>query len=90
MVEKVQGLKVDSGMTGIEEERLRGDGSPEVRPVRRSSESGGGVPVAGMQEGNGKMARKFLRIDVVLVVSLAASGSGGAMWLGGENTSGVG
>jgi hypothetical protein len=29
--EKVQGLTVDSGMTGINEERLRGDGSTEVR-----------------------------------------------------------
>jgi hypothetical protein len=31
VVEKVQGLMADSGMTGIEEERLRGDGSMEVR-----------------------------------------------------------
>jgi hypothetical protein len=31
MVEKVQGLTADSGMTGIEEKRLRGDGLPEVR-----------------------------------------------------------
>jgi hypothetical protein len=31
VVEKVQGLTADSGMTGIEEERLRGDGSMEVR-----------------------------------------------------------
>jgi hypothetical protein len=31
VVEKVQGLTADSGMTGIEEERLRGDGSTEVR-----------------------------------------------------------
>jgi hypothetical protein len=31
VVEKVQGLTMDSGMTGIEEERLRGDGSTEVR-----------------------------------------------------------
>jgi hypothetical protein len=29
--EKVQGLMANSGMTGIEEERLRGDGSMEVR-----------------------------------------------------------
>jgi hypothetical protein len=39
--------------------------------VRRSSESGGGVPVARMQEDDGKVARKLLRVDVVLVVSLA-------------------
>jgi hypothetical protein len=31
VVEKVQGLTADSGMTGIEEERLRGNGSIEVR-----------------------------------------------------------
>jgi hypothetical protein len=39
--------------------------------VRRSSECGGGVPVARMQEGDGKVARELLRVDVVLVVSLA-------------------
>jgi hypothetical protein len=31
VVEKVQGLTADSGMTGIEEERLKGDGSMKVR-----------------------------------------------------------
>jgi hypothetical protein len=31
VVEKVQGLTVDSRMTGIKEERLRGGGSTEVR-----------------------------------------------------------
>jgi hypothetical protein len=31
VVEKVQGLTADSGMIGIEEERLRRDGSMEVR-----------------------------------------------------------
>jgi hypothetical protein len=31
VVEKVPGLTTYSGMTGIEEERLRGDGSTEVR-----------------------------------------------------------
>jgi hypothetical protein len=31
VVEKVQGLTADSGMTGIKEERRRGDGSTEVR-----------------------------------------------------------
>jgi hypothetical protein len=44
--------------------------------VRRSSESGGGVPVVGMQESNGKVARKLLRVDVVLVVSLARAKRG--------------
>jgi hypothetical protein len=46
------------------------------KPVRRSFESGGGVPVAGMQEGDGKVARKLLRIDVVLVVSLVRAKRG--------------
>jgi hypothetical protein len=31
VVEKVQGLTADSGMIGIKEERLRGDGSTEAR-----------------------------------------------------------
>jgi hypothetical protein len=31
VVENVQGLTADSGMIGIEEEKLRGDGSTEVR-----------------------------------------------------------
>jgi hypothetical protein len=38
--------------------------------VRRGSEDGGGVPVAGVPEGNGEVAGKLLRVDVVLVVSL--------------------
>jgi hypothetical protein len=46
------------------------------KPVRRSSKSGGGVPAAGMQEGDGKVARKLLRVDVVLVVSLARAKRG--------------
>jgi hypothetical protein len=44
--------------------------------VRRSSESGSGVPAAGMQEGDGKVARKLLRVDVVLVVSLVRAKRG--------------
>jgi hypothetical protein len=46
--------------------------------VRRSSESGDGVPMAGMQEGDGKVARKLLRVGAVLVVSLARLRGGGA------------
>jgi hypothetical protein len=38
-------------------------------PVRRSSESRGGVPAAEVQEGDGKVAKKLLHVDVVLVVS---------------------
>jgi hypothetical protein len=44
--------------------------------VRRSFESGGGVSAVGMQEGDGKVARKLLRVDVVLVVSLARAKRG--------------
>jgi hypothetical protein len=44
--------------------------------VRRCSKSGGGVPAVRMQEGDGKVARKLLRVDVVLVVSLARAKTG--------------
>jgi hypothetical protein len=44
--------------------------------VWRSSESGGGIPAAGMQEGDRKVAKKLLRVDVVLVVSLARAERG--------------
>jgi hypothetical protein len=37
--------------------------------VWRGSEHGGSVSVAGVLENNGKVARKILRVDVVLVVS---------------------
>jgi hypothetical protein len=37
--------------------------------VRRGSEDGGGVPIAGVPENDGEVARKLLRVDVVLVVS---------------------
>jgi hypothetical protein len=33
------------------------------------SEDGGGIPVAGVLENDGEVARKLLRVDVVLVVS---------------------
>jgi hypothetical protein len=45
-------------------------------PVQRSSESGGDVPAVEMQEGDRKVARKLLRVDVVLVVSLARAKRG--------------
>jgi hypothetical protein len=38
--------------------------------VRRGSEDGGGVSVAGVPESDGKVAGKFLREDTVLMVSL--------------------
>jgi hypothetical protein len=50
-------------------------------PVRRSSESGGCVLTAGMQEGDGKVARKLLRVDVVLVVSLVRAKRGQSVTL---------
>jgi hypothetical protein len=49
---------------------------PQSKPVRRSSESGSSNPAAGMQVGDGKVARKLLRVDVVLVVSLARAKRG--------------
>jgi hypothetical protein len=45
-------------------------------PVQRSFESGGGVPAVGIQEADGKVARKHLRVDVVLVVSLVRAKRG--------------
>jgi hypothetical protein len=36
---------------------------------RRGSEDGSGVPAAGVREGSEEVARKLLRVDVVLVVS---------------------
>jgi hypothetical protein len=44
--------------------------------MRRSSESGGGISAVGMQEGDTKVARKLLRVDVVLVLSLARAKRG--------------
>jgi hypothetical protein len=38
--------------------------------------NGGGVPVAGVQEGGEEVARKLLRVDVVLVVSSVRSKRG--------------
>jgi hypothetical protein len=37
--------------------------------VRRGSEDGDGVLVAGVLENDGEVARKLLQVDVVLVVS---------------------
>jgi hypothetical protein len=76
VVEKVQGLTADSGMTGIKKKGSEAMVRRRSEPVRESSKSGGGVPAAGMQEGDGKMARKLLRVDVVLVVSLSRAKRG--------------
>jgi hypothetical protein len=54
--------------------------------------NGGGVPVTGVQEGGEEVARKLLRVDVVLVVSSVRSkrGRSGGMTVksignGGQN-----
>jgi hypothetical protein len=67
--EKVQELTAGSGVAGIDEGRCRDGGSTEDRAGAVRSRSGGGVPAAGVQEGDRKVARKLLGIDVVLVVS---------------------
>jgi hypothetical protein len=69
VVEKDQGLTADSGVAGTEEGRCRDGGSMEDRAGAVRSRGGGSVPAAGVQEGDRKVARKLLRIDVVLVVS---------------------
>jgi hypothetical protein len=56
-------------MAGIEEGRCRDGGSTEDRAGAVRSQGGGGVPAVGVQEGDGKVARKLLHVDVVLVVS---------------------
>jgi hypothetical protein len=67
--EKVQELTAGSGVAGIEEGRCRDGGSMEDRAGAARSQSSGGVPAAEVQEGDGKVARKLLCVDVVLVVS---------------------
>jgi hypothetical protein len=66
---KVQDLTAGSGVAGIEEGRCRDGGSTENRAGAVRSRGGGGVLAAGVQEGGEEVARKFPRIDVVLVVS---------------------
>jgi hypothetical protein len=68
--ENIQELTADSGLAGTEEGRCRDGSSTEDRAgAARFRGGGGGVPAAGVQEGDGKVARKLLRVDVVLVVS---------------------
>jgi hypothetical protein len=67
--EKVRELTAGSGVAGIKEGRCRDGGSTEDRAGTARYQGGGGVPVAGVQEGDRKVARKLLRVDVVLVVS---------------------
>jgi hypothetical protein len=49
--------------------------------------NGGGVPVAGVQEGGKEVARKLLRVDVVLVASSVRSKKG---WSGGTMVKSIG
>jgi hypothetical protein len=65
---KVQELTAGSGVAGIEEGRCRDGGSTDNRAGAARSRGGGSVPAAGVLEGDGKVARKLLRVDVVLVV----------------------
>jgi hypothetical protein len=66
----------DSGMTEIEAGRC-GDGcSMEDRAGAARFRGGGGIPAVTVQNGGEKVARKLLRIDVVLVVSLVRAKRG--------------
>jgi hypothetical protein len=56
-------------VTGIKEGRCGDGGSTESRGGAARSQGGGGIPVAGLQEGGEEVARKLPRVDVVLVVS---------------------
>jgi hypothetical protein len=64
------------GWPGVEADRGCGGVSTAKPSGRRSSEGGGGVPVAGVPEGSEEVAGKLLRDDVVLLVpSAGAKGS---------------
>jgi hypothetical protein len=56
-------------MAGIEEERCGDSGSMEDRAGAVRFRGGSCVPAAGVQEGGEEVARKLLRVDVVLGVS---------------------
>jgi hypothetical protein len=71
--EKVQELTAVTGVAGVGEERDQGGGSTVNRGGRRGPRDGDGVPVAGGQEGGGKVARKLPRDDVVPMVCLSGA-----------------
>jgi hypothetical protein len=48
----------------------------EKEPAQRGSEGGGGVPVTGVQEGEGELVREPRHGDVVLMVLLAREKKG--------------
>jgi hypothetical protein len=60
-------------VAGVEAERGCGGVLMAKPSGPRSSEGGGGVPVAGVLGGGGGVARKLLRDDVVLLVPLAGA-----------------
>jgi hypothetical protein len=82
-----------SGVAGIKEGWYGDGGSTEDRAGAARSRDGGGVPAAGVQEGNEEAARKLPRVDVVLVVNsgranrersggttVTSNGGGGQDW----------
>jgi hypothetical protein len=77
--EKVQELTAGLGVAGIEEGRCRDGGSTEDRAGAARSRGDGGVLAIGVQEGDGKVARKLLHVDVVLVVSSVRAKRGGSV-----------
>jgi hypothetical protein len=66
---KVQELMAGSGVAGVEEGRCGDGGSTENRAGAARYRGGGGVPAAGVQEGDEEVARKLPRVDIVLVVN---------------------
>jgi hypothetical protein len=78
---KIQELTAGSGVAGIEAGRCGDGGSTENRTGAARSRGGGGVPVAGVQEGDEEVARKLPRVDVVLVVSLVRAERGRNVWM---------
>jgi hypothetical protein len=75
---KCSGTHGSLGGGRVEVERGCGGVSTTKPSGQRSSEGGGGVPVAGVPEGGGGVAGKLLRDDVVLLVGLAGARSSGS------------
>jgi hypothetical protein len=73
---KVLELAANLGVAEIVEGKLEGTVRLETESARRGSESGDGVLGTGVQEGEGKLARKLQRGDVVLMVLLAKEQKG--------------
>jgi hypothetical protein len=69
----VQELMAVTGVVGVGEERDCGDVSTANRAGGGAPRNGDGVPVAGVPEGGGEVARELPRDDVVLMVCLAGA-----------------